>query len=179
MLILIAVFVYFGASSEAALAQMRSISKDRRVSVAMVTQFEPLPLERRSRKRSMPFATSQHEFPETDHDGQVRGIRKRDGMIAALRKSGAGRGAEVAYRYPERAASDVLRPSPCQMRIPLLGLDIAPFVRAIGRFLHPGERGPNDDGAERARRRRGQGDGDCCLTHIIQWDSSRSSAQAR
>ena len=39
MLILIAVFVYFGASNEALVAQMRSISKDLRVSAAMVTQF--------------------------------------------------------------------------------------------------------------------------------------------
>jgi Zn-dependent protease len=40
MLLLIAVFIYFGASSEAALAQMRNVSKDLRVSAAMVTQFK-------------------------------------------------------------------------------------------------------------------------------------------
>src|SRR5437762_13801996 len=39
MLLLIAVFIYFGASSEAVMAQMREVSKDLRVSAAMVTQF--------------------------------------------------------------------------------------------------------------------------------------------
>ena len=91
LLILIAVFVYFGASSEAALAQMRSISKDLRVSAAMVTHFETLPLDATLHEAvDALLQTSQHEFPVTDHDGQVRGILTRDDLIAALRKSGAG-----------------------------------------------------------------------------------------
>lgn len=90
MLILIAVFVYFGASNEALVAQMRSISKDLRVSAAMVTQFQSLPLEATLNEAvEALLRTSQHEFPVTDHDGQVRGILTRDDMIAALRKSGA------------------------------------------------------------------------------------------
>jgi Zn-dependent protease len=90
MLILIAVFVYFGASSEALMAQVRSISKDLRVSAAMVTQFQALPLEATLNEAvEALLRTSQHEFPVTDHDGQVRGILTRDDMIAALRKSGA------------------------------------------------------------------------------------------
>ena len=90
LLILIAVFVYFGASSEAAMAQMRSISKDLRVSAAMVTQFQALPLEASLNEAvEALLRTSQHEFPVTDHDGQVRGILTRDDMILALRKSGA------------------------------------------------------------------------------------------
>ena len=90
MLVLIAVFVYFGASSEAAMAQMRSISKGLRVSGAMVTKFETLPLEATLHEAvDALLRTSQHEFPVTDQDGQVRGILTRDNMIAALRKSGA------------------------------------------------------------------------------------------
>jgi Zn-dependent protease/CBS domain-containing protein len=90
MLILIAVFVYFGASSEAAMAQMRSISKDLRVSAAMVTHFETLPFEATLNDAvEALLRTSQHEFPVTDHDGQVRGILTRNDMITALRKSGA------------------------------------------------------------------------------------------
>lgn len=90
MLILIAVFVYFGASNEALMAQMRSISKDLRVSAAMVTQFQALPFEATLDDAvEALLRTSQHEFPVTDHDGQVRGILTRNDMIAALRKSGA------------------------------------------------------------------------------------------
>src|SRR5712691_9493472 len=90
MLLLIAVFVYFGANSEAAMAQMRSVSRDLRVSAAMVTQFQSLPLNATLNEAvEALLRTSQHEFPVTDNAGQVRGILTRDDMIAALRKSGA------------------------------------------------------------------------------------------
>jgi Zn-dependent protease/CBS domain-containing protein len=89
LLLLIAVFVYFGASSEVAFAQMRSISKDLRVSSAMVTQFQSLPLEATLHQAvEALLSTSQHEFPITDGLGKVHGILTRDDMIAALRKSG-------------------------------------------------------------------------------------------
>ncbi len=90
MLLLIAVFVYFGASSEVAFAQMKSISKDLRVSAAMVTQFQALPLSATLNEAAEALLrTSQHEFPITDEQGKVHGILTRDGMIAGLRKSGA------------------------------------------------------------------------------------------
>ena len=90
LLILIAVFVYFGASSEAAMAQMRSISKDLRVSAAMVTHFETLPLNATLHDAvDTLLQTSQHDFPVTDEAGKVRGILTRKDLIAALRKSGA------------------------------------------------------------------------------------------
>jgi Zn-dependent protease/predicted transcriptional regulator len=90
MLLLIAVFIYFGASSEAALAQMRNVSKDLRVSAAMVTQFQTLPLHSTLNEAAEALLrTSQHEFPITDESGKVHGILTRDEMIAGLRKSGA------------------------------------------------------------------------------------------
>lgn len=90
LLLLIAVFVYFGAGSELAFAQMRSISKDLRVSSAMVTQFQSLPLDATLHEAvEALLSTSQHEFPITDQEGKVHGILTREAMIAALRKSGA------------------------------------------------------------------------------------------
>jgi stage IV sporulation protein FB len=91
MLLLIAVFIYFGAGSEAALAQMKSISKDLRVSAAMVTHFQTLPLHASLNEAAEALLrTSQHEFPVIDESGKVHGILTRDNMIAGLRKSGAG-----------------------------------------------------------------------------------------
>jgi len=91
MLLLIAVFIYFGANSEAALAQMKNISKDLRVSAAMVTQFQTLPLDATLNEAAEALLrTSQHEFPITDETGKVQGILTRDEMIAGLRKSGPG-----------------------------------------------------------------------------------------
>ena len=90
LLLLIAVFVSFGAGSELAFAQMSSISKDLRVSSAMVTQFQSLPLDATLHDAvEALLSTSQHEFPITATDGTVHGILTRDDMIAALRKSGA------------------------------------------------------------------------------------------
>src|SRR6186997_1192485 len=43
LLALVALFVYFGAQSEAAHAQMRTVSNGLRVLDAMVTRFEALP----------------------------------------------------------------------------------------------------------------------------------------
>jgi stage IV sporulation protein FB len=99
MLLLIAVFIYFGASSEAAFAQMKTISRDLRVSAAMVTQFQSLPLNATLNDAvEALLRTSQHEFPVIDGLGKVRGILTRDEMIAALRKAG-----------PETAVSEVMR----------------------------------------------------------------------
>lgn len=90
LLLLIAVFVYFGASSEMAFAQMKSVSRDLRVAAAMVTQFQSLPLNATLNEAvEALLRTSQHEFPVTDSLGKVHGILTRDDMIAALRRSGA------------------------------------------------------------------------------------------
>jgi CBS domain-containing protein len=90
LLLLIAVFVYFGAGSELAVAEMRSLSKDLRVSAAMVTQFQSLPPDATLHEAvEALLSTSQHEFPITDNEGKIHGILTRDDMIAALRKSGA------------------------------------------------------------------------------------------
>ena len=99
MLLLIAVFVYFCAGSEAAFARMKSVSRDLRVSAAMVTQFQALPLDATLNEAvEALLRTSQHEFPITDDHGKVHGILTRDDMIAALRKAG-----------PETPVAEVMR----------------------------------------------------------------------
>ena len=89
MFILIAVFVFFGAQSEASFAKLKDISTGMRVSSAMITQFQSLPLN-----ATLDVAveallrTSQHDFPVVDDDQHVRGVLTRDDLIVALRKSG-------------------------------------------------------------------------------------------
>ncbi len=68
-LIFIALFVYIGASQEAALAQMKDVSRRFPVSSAMAL-----------------LATSQHDFPVVDETGNVAGVLTRHDLIAALRK---------------------------------------------------------------------------------------------
>lgn len=87
-LIFIAFFVYLGASQEAALAQMRDVSRRFPVSSAMVREFRTLP-ESATLEEAVDalLATSQHDFPVLDASGNVAGILTRRDLIAALRQS--------------------------------------------------------------------------------------------
>ena len=97
--ILVAVFIYFGAASEASLAEMKSVSKGMRVQSAMVTHFRALTLDATlDQAVETLLSTSQHEFPVVDADGVVRGLLTRDDLIVALRKSGVGGLASEAMR---------------------------------------------------------------------------------
>jgi Zn-dependent protease/predicted transcriptional regulator len=90
MLMLVAIFVFFGAQSEAAHAQMRSITGGLRVRDAMVTRFEVLPPNATLHDAVQAVLnTSQHDFPIVDETGSPIGILARDDLIVALRESGA------------------------------------------------------------------------------------------
>ena len=88
MLIFIALFVYIGASQEAALAQMRDVSRRFPVSSAMVREFRSLP-ETATLEEAVDalLATSQHDFPVVDGTANVAGILTRHDLIGALRKN--------------------------------------------------------------------------------------------
>lgn len=88
MLIFIAFFVYIGASQEAALAQMRDVSRRFPVSSAMVREFRTL-VESATLEEAVDalLATSQHDFPVLGPSGNVAGILTRHDLIAALRKN--------------------------------------------------------------------------------------------
>ena len=88
LLIIIAFFIFLGASQEASVATMRDAMKDMPVSAAMVTEFRTLtPHATLDDAVEALLQTSQHEFPVVDPSG-VRGILTRDSLIAALRKDG-------------------------------------------------------------------------------------------
>jgi stage IV sporulation protein FB len=87
-LIFIALFVYIGASQEAALAQMKDVSRRFPVSSAMVREFRTLPEDATLQEAvDALLATSQHDFPIMDGSGNVAGLLTRQDLIAALRKN--------------------------------------------------------------------------------------------
>lgn len=99
MLVLVAVFVYFGAASEASMAEMKSVSAGMRVQSAMVTHFRALTMDATlDQAVETLLSTSQHEFPVVDTEGKVHGLLTRDDLIVALRKSGADGLARDAMR---------------------------------------------------------------------------------
>jgi Zn-dependent protease/CBS domain-containing protein len=87
-LIFIALFVYIGASQEAALAQMKDVSRRFPVSSAMVREFRTL-AENATLEEAVDalLATSQHDFPVANETGDVAGVLTRHDLIAALRKN--------------------------------------------------------------------------------------------
>ena len=88
MLIFIALFVYIGASQEAALAQMKDVSRRFPVSAAMVREFRTLTVTATLEEAvDALLATSQHDFPVVDETGNVAGVLTRNDLIAALRKN--------------------------------------------------------------------------------------------
>src|SRR5262249_47152438 len=87
-LIFIALFVYIGASQEAALAQMKDVSRRFPVSSAMVREFRTLPADATLEEAvDALLATSQHDFPVVDGSGNVAGLLTRQDLISALRKN--------------------------------------------------------------------------------------------
>src|SRR6266705_651476 len=90
-LLFIALFVYIGASQEAALAQMKDVSRRFPVSSAMVREFRTLS-ENATLEEAVDalLATSQHDFPVVDETGNVTGVLTRHDLIAALRKNDPG-----------------------------------------------------------------------------------------
>jgi stage IV sporulation protein FB len=90
MLALVALFVFFGAQSEASHAQMRAVSNGLRVRDAMITRFEALPHTANLHAAcEAVLHTSQTNFPIVNSAGAVCGVLTRDDLIGALRKSGA------------------------------------------------------------------------------------------
>jgi Zn-dependent protease/CBS domain-containing protein len=90
LLILIAIFIYMAAESEAAVVQMRSVTAGLPVSSAMVTRFDTL--DHRSTLNQaidVLLGTSQHEFPVLDDNGGFAGLLTKHDLLVALRNSGA------------------------------------------------------------------------------------------
>jgi Zn-dependent protease/CBS domain-containing protein len=87
MLIFIALFIYIGASQEAAVAQMRDVSRGMPVSSAMVREFRSLAVDATLLEAvDALLATSQHDFPVVAPDGSIVGVLLRNDLIAALRR---------------------------------------------------------------------------------------------
>lgn len=89
LLIFIALFVYLGASQEAAVAEMRNVVERLPISEAMVTEFRTLPMDATLGDAvEALLRTHQHEFPVVGESMQLLGIITRDDLIAALVRGG-------------------------------------------------------------------------------------------
>lgn len=85
MLILIGIFVFIAAQSEAADVAMRDASRGVSVARAMVTVFEALPEDASLADAAAALIrTTQHEFPVTGPDGRLVGFLTRSALLRAF-----------------------------------------------------------------------------------------------
>ncbi|MEI2722480.1 MAG: CBS domain-containing protein [Verrucomicrobiota bacterium] len=109
MLLLIALFVWIGASQEAAAVEMKSAFDGVPVREAMLTQFETLsPQTTLGDASQILLAGSQQDFPVVER-GQVVGLLTRERLFEALRDRGESQVvAEVMERSFQVARPDDL-----------------------------------------------------------------------
>lgn len=88
MLVLLAVFVFLGASGEAAQAQIQTVFRGLPVTKGMFSDFKTLsPREDLGRAVDLLLSGSQVDFPVLD-DGTVKGILTRQQLVQSLREFG-------------------------------------------------------------------------------------------
>jgi stage IV sporulation protein FB len=90
-LILIAFFVFLGATAEAEAVETRAAGDGLQVSQMMVTNFRTIPVYATLADAvDLLLSGEQREFPVVDNNGRIEGILTRDNLIRGLSKLGAG-----------------------------------------------------------------------------------------
>ena len=88
-LVLIAFFVFLGASAEAEAVETRAAGDGLQVSQMMVTEFRTIPVYATlSDAVDLLLSGEQREFPVVDNNGRIEGLLTRDNLIRGLSKLG-------------------------------------------------------------------------------------------
>ena len=89
--VLVAFFVFLGASAEAQAVETRAAGDGLQVSQMMVTDFRTIPIYATLGDAvDLLLSGEQREFPVVDNDGRIEGILTRDNLIQGLSKLGPG-----------------------------------------------------------------------------------------
>jgi Zn-dependent protease len=90
-LVLIAFFVFLGATAEAQAVETRAAGDGLQVSQVMVTDFRTIPIYATLADAvELLLSGEQREFPVVDNNRRIEGILTRDNLIRGLSKSGPG-----------------------------------------------------------------------------------------
>jgi Zn-dependent protease/CBS domain-containing protein len=89
ILLLIALFVWIGAESEAVQVEERMVLKGVAVRAAMITDYRTLaPYDTLGHAAEVLLAGAQHDFPVVTADGQTAGLLTRSDLMAGLSRGG-------------------------------------------------------------------------------------------
>lgn len=91
LLVLVAIFIYFAAETEAQGSELQAISEATSIRDVMITEFATLgPQARVGEAVELLLATSQNEFPVVDGAGRFEGLMTREGIVRAMKEKGPG-----------------------------------------------------------------------------------------
>jgi stage IV sporulation protein FB len=122
MLILIGVFVFFGAAQEAAMVETRAAGRGITIDQMMITRFLTIPVYSTVRQAvELLLQGEQREFPVVDNLGRIEGLVTRDHLIRAL-----------SVRGPDAPVSEAMAHG-----VPRLALGLS-FDEALGRLRSSG-----------------------------------------
>ena len=130
ILLLVALFVFLGASEEAAYSIQRAAIRGRVAREAMVTRFESLaPNDSLAQAATALLQTHQQDFPVVDAWNRVVGVLPRSNLLAGLARSGNDAGVlefmirEFATVPPDASLEEVLRLIQSNAALPLLVME--------------------------------------------------------
>jgi Zn-dependent protease/predicted transcriptional regulator len=154
ILVLIALFVFLGATQEAAYERRRTTVEGRTAREAMVTQFETLaPQESLGRASQLLLGTHQQDFPVIDAWGRVAGVLTRSALLEGLAREGSSGAVldimvrEVPVATPDADLEEILRHLQARPGMPVLVLQEGKLLGMItlenlGEFIEVSRRSP-------------------------------------
>src|SRR4051812_36037330 len=136
LLILVAFFVFLGASAEASAVETRAAGAGLQVAQMMVTDFRTIPIYATLTDAiSLLLSGEQREFPVVDNMGRTEGILTRDNLIRGLSQRGAGSTVAEAMTAGAPAVEPTLGFDAALERLRASGLPALPVIDRGGSLV--------------------------------------------
>jgi Zn-dependent protease len=133
MLLLVAVFIFLGAGSEASAVATRVAGQGLRVAQMMVTDFRTIPIHATlAQAVDLLLAGEQREFPVVDNLGRTEGMLTRDNLIRGLTQRGPDSTVAEAMTAAAPAVPPTLGFQEALDRLRASGLPALPVIDAGG-----------------------------------------------
>ena len=136
LLALVSLFVFMGASAEAAAVETRVAGAGLNVDRMMVTHFRTIPIHARlSDAVELLLSGEQREFPVVDNMGRVEGLLTRDNLIKGISQGGPSSTVGDAMTAQVQPVSPRLGFQEALERLRSSGLPALPVVDDTGRLV--------------------------------------------
>lgn len=136
MLLLVAVFIFFGAGTESSAVATRVAGQGLQVAQMMVTDFRTIPVHATlAQAADLLLAGEQREFPVVDNLGRTEGLLTRDNLIHGLSRRGPGSTVAEAMTVSAPVVPPTLGFQEALDRLRASGLPALPVVDARGALV--------------------------------------------